>query len=53
MLAQYGPEHSWHILTHHRRVEQSSSVEKFGSIHEVGVLGSVGNDVSSGHIPKR
>ncbi len=40
MLERYDPEHSWRILSLRRRVERSSLVERFGSIREVGELGS-------------
>lgn len=49
MLERYDPEHNWHILILHRRVELSSLVEKSGSIREVEERGSEGhNGVSSG-----
>ncbi len=46
MLERYDPEHSWHILILHRRVELSSLVEKFGNIREVEELGSKGSNAS-------
>jgi hypothetical protein len=50
MLERYDPEHSLHIVIHRRLVGRSSWGGRFGSIREVGELGSGEVGVSFGTI---